>query len=124
MEKIREVLHMEEINKIVGKKFKEIREEYKYSLREVAKYTGIDHSHISKIENGQRNTTLDVIEKLCRFYKINVSDLFGDGVEIPDELKELGVEWIAFAKDLKRSKLTMDEIKKAVEFVNGMKKHK
>ncbi len=54
--------------KQIGKKIKELREENNYTQKQVADYLKIDQGHLSNIENGKRNTTVDIIEKLCDLY--------------------------------------------------------
>jgi len=112
---------MEGLTKEVGEKLKHLREQKGYSLRDVSERTGIHFTYISKLEKGQHKANLEMIEKLCNFYDVTISSLFGDGVDVPSELKDIGVEWITFANDMKKKDLSPDEIRKIVEFANFMK---
>ncbi len=39
---------------------------------------GFDNSYISKLERGNINITIDKLEKIATYFKINISDLFAD----------------------------------------------
>jgi len=54
--------------KLLNKRWKEYREEKGYTLEEVSKAVGISASHLSKLENGNANATLEVLEKIAYFY--------------------------------------------------------
>lgn len=106
--------------KEIGKRLKEIRQKQKYSIREVAEKTDMHFTYVSKIEQGQQSS-LDKLQKLCDFYNIPIQSLFGEETNTPSELKEIGVEWITFAKEMEKQNLTPEEIKKYVEAVRILK---
>lgn len=54
--------------KLLNKRWKECRERKGYTLEEVSKAVGISPSHLSKLENGNANATLEVLEKIAYFY--------------------------------------------------------
>lgn len=113
---------MEELDKQIGEKLKKIREQKNLTMRDVAEKIGIDHSYVSKIEKG-KIPSLDKLKKLCALYGINVSSLFGDEINTPDELGQLGVKWITFAKEMEERDLTPEEIKQiitALKLVNKL----
>lgn len=112
---------MDKTTKMIGEKLKKIREDKGLTLREVADKTGIHFTYIGKLENGQHKANLEMINKLCKFYNISVSSLFGETVEVPKELQEMGVEWITFAKEMKKENLTPEQIKKIIEVVTELK---
>ncbi len=55
--------------KLLSKKWKEIREQQGYTLEEVSKAVGISIAHLSKLENGNANISLDNLNKLAHFYR-------------------------------------------------------
>lgn len=112
---------MDKLDQDIGLKLRKLRDELGLSMREVGERIGIDHSYVGKIEKG-RIPSLNTLKKLCDFYGIQVSSLFGDEVEIPKELKEIGVEWITFAKEMKKRELTPDEVKAVMEAFKAIKK--
>lgn len=111
---------MEELDIEVGLKLKKLREELGLTLREVANRIGIDHSYIAKIEKGKM-PSLEKLKKICSLYGISVASLFGEEVTIPDPLKEIGVDWIRFAENMKDKQLTPEEVQKMVDIVRALK---
>jgi transcriptional regulator with XRE-family HTH domain len=108
------------LEKKIGEKLKNIRTQRGYSIREVGDKTGMHYTYISKIENGQKSS-IGTLEKLCSLYNIKMSSLFGEEVDAPKELKELGVEWITFAEEMEKQNLTPEEVKKYIEVIKNLK---
>lgn len=111
---------MEELDKEIGLKLKKLREQKGLSLREAAKRIGVDHSYIHKIEGGKM-PSLEKLKKLCDLYDFPIQSLFGEEVEVPDILKDLGVEWVAHVEKMKNKQLTPEEVEKMVEIVRTLK---
>ncbi len=105
--------------KEIGKKLKDIREKQKIPMRKVADEIGVHYTYINKIENGQ-TASLDKLEKLCDYYNISITSLFGEEVVLPEELKEIGVEWITFSKEMQKRGLTPEKIKELLEAVKKL----
>lgn len=112
---------MEILDKQIGEKLRKLRESKHLTTREVAEAIGITHSYVSRIENGKA-PSLDKLKKLCDFYNVDVSFLFGDKKEPDDSLKQLGVEWIAFAEDMKDKNISPEEIKQTLTMLKLLKK--
>ncbi len=110
-----------ELDKQIGDKLREFREKKRFTMREVAEMIKIDYSYISKIEKG-KIPSLDKLNKLCDLYGISVASLFGEEVETPKELNEIGVGWISFAKEMEKKNVTPEEIKNIMEALKLMKK--
>jgi len=53
---------------LLSEKWKEYRQQHGYLLDDVAKAVGISPSYLSKIEHGQANVSLEVLEALAKFY--------------------------------------------------------
>lgn len=102
----------------IGNKLQELRGDL--SVREAARRIGIDHSYLSKIEKG-KVPSLEMLKKICDFYGISVGSLFGDEVEVPNELEKLGVKWAAFSQDMEKQNLSPDDVKKMVEVIKSLK---
>ncbi|TWR26774.1 helix-turn-helix transcriptional regulator [Mucilaginibacter achroorhodeus] len=65
----------EEINKLFGRKLREIRNSQKLSQYELWLISGIATSQIGKIERGTGNPTLATIVSLARALKVPFDDL-------------------------------------------------
>ena len=64
------------IGKIIGDRIRLLRTEKGMSIEELAYKAGIDNSHLGKLERGQRNASLVVIEKIAVALEINFEELF------------------------------------------------
>jgi transcriptional regulator with XRE-family HTH domain len=112
---------VEQLDKQIGEKLKHLREQKNLTQREVAEKIDIDYSYISKIENG-KVPSLDKLNKLCDLYGVKVSSLFGEEMEPDDGLKKMGVEWIAFSKEMDQQNVTPEELKKVLDTLKLLKK--
>jgi len=52
----------------VGARLKKLREDSKYTQKQLANYLGINQGQLSKIENGNRNLNLSSLDKLSSLY--------------------------------------------------------
>lgn len=64
------------LQKNLGITLKALRAEKGVSQEKLALSTGIDRRYMSDIENGRRNVSLEIIEKLAAFFEMKVSELF------------------------------------------------
>jgi transcriptional regulator with XRE-family HTH domain len=59
-----------------GKAIRQRRRELDLSQEELAENAGLHRTYISSIERGQRNPSLENIEKIAKALCISISDLF------------------------------------------------
>jgi transcriptional regulator with XRE-family HTH domain len=59
-----------------GLVLKRIRKEKRFSQESLANTADIDRTYLSDIENGERNISLKIIEKLCNTLQISLSEFF------------------------------------------------
>lgn len=64
------------LQKNLGITLKALRAEKGVSQEKLALNTGIDRRYMSDIENGRRNVSLEILEKLAAFFEMKVSELF------------------------------------------------
>ena len=62
------------LQKNLGITLKALRAEKGVSQEKIALSTGIDRRYMSDIENGRRNVSLEIIEKLAAFFEMKVSE--------------------------------------------------
>jgi len=65
----------------VGKRLRTIRESKKISIYRLSKDTGISQNHISGIELGKRQPTIDTLTRLITPLGITLAELFNDNSE-------------------------------------------
>ena len=62
----------------IGKVLYELRRENGYTQKQVSDYLGITQSNLSKIENGERNFNITLLDKLCLLYNCSPEYLLGE----------------------------------------------
>lgn len=102
----------------ISKKIKQLRVTKGHTLEELGEKINFNYSNLSKIERGIRPPTLELIEKLAEFYDVPLTYFFGEEKEIPEELKNLGIDWVTFVEDMEKKEITPDDIKAIMEIVN------
>lgn len=63
------------IKENVGARVKQIREKAELSQTQVATFLGVDQSYISKCEKGERQFSVDQLEKLGNLFGVMTADL-------------------------------------------------
>ncbi len=108
----------------LGRKIKELRMKNGDTLRELGDKLNFNFSNLSKIERGERKPTIELLQSISEIYHKPISYFLGDIElqDIPDELRENGVEYIAVDKSIKDG-LTDDDIKDALELIRDLKKN-
>ncbi|MHB1395139.1 MAG: helix-turn-helix domain-containing protein [Clostridia bacterium] len=66
---------MENLNEIVARNLRSIREEKKLSLDKVAELTGVSKSMLGQIERGESNPTITTVWKIAKGLKISFTTL-------------------------------------------------
>lgn len=69
-----------DIRKQFGKRVKQLRQENELSQEALAHLAELDRTYIPSIEKGERNVSIEVIQKLSKAYKIKISELLS-GIE-------------------------------------------
>ncbi|WP_251959360.1 helix-turn-helix domain-containing protein [Nostoc commune] len=74
-----------DINQRFGKAIRRRRREMDLSQEELAERAQLHRTYISSIERGQRNPSLENIEKLAKALNISISALFAEyGIEVEE----------------------------------------
>jgi len=61
-----------------GFKVKELREKKEYSIEYLANISNVDRNYISDIEKGQRNVSIEIIEKIIIALDTDFGAFFND----------------------------------------------
>lgn len=65
----------------IGEKLRTIRKSKGYSIYKLSQLTEISQNHISGVEQGKRQPTIETIERLIKPLGITISELFNDNNE-------------------------------------------
>lgn len=84
---------------LVNKRFKELRESSNLTQIQLANFLNIDQSYISKFEKGERNISVDILEKVC--------DLFGCDLKYFEDEKE---EYIPIEIAFRSNKIQTEDL--------------
>lgn len=70
------------INEFFGKRVRERRLELKLSQEKLANLADIDRTYLPAIENGRRNVSLNIAERIAEALKIPLAKLFENYGEV------------------------------------------
>ncbi|KIX19626.1 cryptic phage CTXphi transcriptional repressor RstR [Flavobacterium sp. 316] len=70
----------------LGQNIKALREAKGLLQKQVANEVGLGISHYSKIENDQREASVDMLDKLARFYNTTIDKIVHPDNEVPEEV--------------------------------------
>lgn len=70
----------------LGQNIKALREAKGLLQKQVATEIGLGISHYSKIENDQREASVDMLDKLARFYNTTIDKIVHPDNEVPQEV--------------------------------------
>ena len=88
---------MSEISKLIGQRIRNYRTHQKLSQEKLAELSGCHPTYIGQVERGEKNATLESIEKIASALNIPLAQLFeklGDG-EMSDSIPLKCYEFIS-----------------------------
>lgn len=116
----------------LGYRLKKLREEKNWHLEKVASFLNVSIPTISNYERDYRKPDIDTINKLADIFDVSTDYLLGrtddrdvyvlTGDNVPEELRNVGIEEIGILKEFKNSGFTKEEIREIIEFAKKMKK--
>lgn len=60
----------------VGQRIKELRKELNLSQEALALKSEVDRTYVTDVENGRRNVSLEILEKLVKGLKVSIAEFF------------------------------------------------
>ena len=108
----------------IGEKLAILRNQKEISQTTMSQALEISQSYLSAIENGNRKCTMPILIKACESFKMSLLDFFlleesYEDVDldmvIASDLEEIGIEYIALAKEFKDKKIPLSEVKKFID---------
>lgn len=101
---------------LIGEKIKQLRQNKKMSISELAEKAGVAKSYLSSIErNLQSNPSIQFMEKISEVLGVTVNELIGDNQEERAE-EQLDKEWLELVHEAMNSGVTKDQFKEYLEF--------
>lgn len=67
---------MSKTRQMIGKRLREYRKSKKYSIEELAHKCGLNPAHLGKIERGERNFTIETLDKIVTALDLSYRELF------------------------------------------------
>ncbi len=65
-----------DIKQKVGQRIRELRKQLKFSQEALANEAEVDRTYVTDIENGRRNVSLEILERLIKALKVSISEFF------------------------------------------------
>jgi XRE family transcriptional regulator, regulator of sulfur utilization len=80
-----------DIAKKLGERIRNIRKEKDWSQEKLGEIAGLHTNYVGQIERGEKNLTIESIEKICNGLNISLEELFRfiDPMDQVDELHQL-----------------------------------
>lgn len=72
-----------DIKQKVGNRIREIRKELQLSQEALAYKAEVDRTYVTDVENGRRNVSIEVLEKIINALEISVSEFFNTKIFRP-----------------------------------------
>ena len=66
----------------IGKKLRTLRQRERLTTRQLGEVLGVSNVHIVRIENGQRKPSIDLVERMSRFFNVTTDQLIKDELDI------------------------------------------
>lgn len=90
----------------LGPRVRELRALRKMSTRELARRASISAGYVSQIENGQANTSLDVVRRIAGAFSIPWTELFGAQPTLGTMLRKEERPMLAAGNDVRHFRIT------------------
>ena len=65
-----------DIKQKVGNRIRELRKELKLSQEALALKAEVDRTYVTDVENGRRNVSLEILERLIKALSVSFTDFF------------------------------------------------
>lgn len=110
---------MNELTIYIGNKLHDVRSKQSLSLEEVAFLASINTAHLSQIERGIGNPTIETLSKICQSLNYSLKELFND---VPETKKELPKTEISEKILIQLAQFSPTQQKELLNIINSCKK--
>lgn len=99
---------------LIGEKIKQLRQERRMSISELAERAGVAKSYLSSIErNLQSNPSIQFIEKISNVLGVSVNEII---LEDNNDEADLDEEWMQIVQEAMKSGVSKEQFKEYLEF--------
>ena len=60
----------------VGQRIKELRKKLEFSQEALANEAEVDRTYVTDVENGRRNVSLEILERLIKALNVSIAEFF------------------------------------------------
>lgn len=110
---------MSELTIYIGNKLNSIRNQQSLSLEEVAFLASVNTAHLSQIERGIGNPTVETLYKICQSLNYSLKDLFSD---VPETAKEFPKTEVTDKILIQIAQFTPSQQKELLNIIHSCKK--
>jgi transcriptional regulator with XRE-family HTH domain len=82
-----EQMKKHEISIVIGNRLRARRMELGYSQSDAAEKSGLHHTYIGQVERGEKNATVNSVERICTALDMSLADLFANISEPTSKLR-------------------------------------
>ena len=73
----------------IGNRLRELREDKNLGIKSAAPKADVTYSYLSKVENGHKQPTKELVEKLAKLYGTDIDELLALLGQLPDDLVKI-----------------------------------
>jgi len=112
----------------IGLRIKEARENYsvklgfKFTQSDLAEKAGLTRGYICDLEAGRAYPSIKKLQAIATACDVNLGWFNSEPVDVPDGLKDLGIDYITVTRELKEKGLSPDDIRKLSDIAKLFKK--
>ena len=66
----------------IGEKLRALRQRKGLTVRQLGDILGVSNVHIVRIDNGQRKLSIDLVDRMSRFFNVSTDQLIKDELEL------------------------------------------
>jgi transcriptional regulator with XRE-family HTH domain len=109
----------------IGERVKQIRERQGMMQKDLALKVGLSTARISELEK-KKSCPTSTLERICKALDITPSFFYSDEDVSPEDtslkelIKDIGMDYLVFSKEMKDSSLSIDELRKTISQLKSL----
>ncbi|WP_027399175.1 helix-turn-helix domain-containing protein [Anaerovorax odorimutans] len=108
---------MDNISKIIGERLRSYRRKAKMSQEILAELAGVHPTYIGQLERGEKNPTIESIEKISRALELPLEELFANIIQSDKSKNEIALKCydLIIEQDVEKQKDILEIIVKILK---------